>query len=1023
MTPTEFLRAVWPDDGFYCIAVKLEHGGYWHTVHHTVEQAAEFVAKHRDNKDIYFCIHSLKEEQVWNPRKRDPKTGEMGAWSIRTKPNMREARVFFFDLDVGQGEGKYPSVGAAVNELWRFCNEALLPTPMIVKSGGGVHVYWVLEDSIQTHQWAVYAERLRALAEAHDFMVDPARTTDTASILRVAGTYNLKTGTPRPVEVKLEGSVTPTEEFIYMLTRACEEAGVKADDAKPATTVPLNRPAHLQNVEGGNLDEKRTFKPVEFGQLIECPQARWAANTEGSLDYPAWRCWLSIFNCIVDGEQFCREWSELSDQFDEVAFENTMANLSGPYHCSEVAKLCGGGRCDGCVLNGKGRTPLQIADYAEAAPPPQVTIEFEGEQIVIDVPNPPEPYIRRDGGGIIRIAAGTKTDRFDELIYEFDLFPVAVITNEESELEQSRWRVNMGEKRIDFTIDADALYDGRKFTQTIAHKGVYPDHSKVGKLQAYMVAYVKQLRAQAEAEAQHNRLGWANDYKSFILPDRIFHADGTVKPAHLSKNALRTCDKVGRAGTLEKQVELMQFYNRKEYLANQFMILCALAAPILHLTGHFGAIVNASGEAGSSKSTTLYTAASLWGVPQRLPINGTNSGATMMARNNYITVLSNIPVCVDEITHIPPKEASNMAMNISQAEGRIRMGPDGVQRPAPESMKSTIMLATANTSLHALLSLDNASGTAGSMRVLEIAFAKARAEMKHEADRFLSELAKNYGHIGPAFIHNVVQRMDELGPRMLATSQQFDSMCGIAPSERFWSAVSSAALTAGEIAVEQGLLPFDMLRVRNWIINTLIPAQRGVIASQYATPLGVLTEFLEQINHQILVTTPVQGEATDNVLRDIHGQLSGHFDTKSKTLWVMKKVFKDYCVKIGANYLNVLNELNKRTPGQPATTPPIVSSTAIKKVLGARTRHAKAQSPCFVVNMDHPELTGVVEERVAPAAAPVVFSEEEMPRIQPKPVSPPEPAQVVKLEQDPAARTGKLPARFNPFIKPDEAAS
>lgn len=1002
MTPIEFLRTVWPDDGFYCVAIKLEHGGYWHTVHDTIAQAAEFVERQK-GRDVYFCIHSLREQQVWDKRKKNRETGELGAWATRTKANMREAKAFFLDLDVGQGSGKYASIGEAVDELMRFCNETLLPQPMIVKSGGGVHVYWLLEDSIQTHQWAVYAERLRALCEAHDFMVDPARVSDVASILRVAGTFNYKTGTARPVQVALEGAVTPTDEFIYMLTRACEDAGVKAEAAKAPTTMPN----HLRGYTGGNLDKiEKVHKPADLVTMLRrCAQARYLWEGGGQFEYAIWRCGLSIFACTEDGEQNCLDWSMAAgDWFDETSFQTTFAGVGGAYHCDTIASLCGAERCEGCPFKGQVKSPYGAAVAIESAPAPSVQIAVdEGTTVTIEVPNPPYPYTRKPGGGIIRTSKGDKDDPVDEVIYDNDIFPISYIINEEQEQQQYQWRVVFqGDKHRDFTLGSEVLYDRSKFTQELPNKGVMVDFSKVIKMQAFMIAYVRQLQREAEAETQHTHLGWTKGYEQFVLADKILCSDGSVRPAHLTRNAARTCSRVGRSGTLEKQVDLLKFYAKKEYLPNQFMILAGLASPILYMTGHHGAIVNASGEAGSSKSTTLYTAASLWGEPDRYPINGTNNGATINSRNNYVTVLSNLPVCVDEITHIPPKDAANMAMNITQANGRERLGPDGVQRVQPDSMKSTIMLTTANSSLHALLSLDNAAGTAGSMRVVELFFPKALKENKDAADRYFAELTMNYGHIGPAFMHYVTQHQAEVKVRVMETMRHIDALCGIAPSERFWSATAAAIIVAGQIANELGLLYFNMMLLKNWIVDTLLPYMRGVVASQYTTPLGVLTEFLEQINSQILVTSPTTGDRDlgDNVIRDVMGMLSARYDVKLGTMWVMKKAFKDYCIKIGANHLQVLNDLSRHIPG---SDQPIIPTTEIRKVLGARTRHSKAQTPCFTVNMQHPEITGLFAKTPV-AEKPVVRDYVEPSRAAPQ--APPEP--VKKAARDPSSRSPSL---------------
>lgn len=980
MTPLDFLQAVWPDEGYYCIAIKTDHG-YWHTSHETIAQAAAFVDKNKHNRDIFFCVHSLREEKVWDATKVNSKTGEKGGWSYRKQTNMLEARAFFFDLDVGDGPNKYPTLDAALDDLDNFLRATYLPEPMLVKSGGGVHVYWLLEDAILSHQWKVYAARLRALAQAHKLIVDPARTTDTASVLRVVGTANLKKDRPRPVRLIAEGDVVPNDDFLKLLTGACMDAGVSATAAAPGGPAKeLVVPTHMRGKTEGNVE--KVHEPIDGDKVYKgCKQFKWAIKQGGNVDYNIWRAILSICKCMKDGKEFAREWSSANyPDYDDDAFERTWAGLpDGAYKCDTIVGLCGPDRCAGCPLLGKGRSPCSIVSIYDAAPPPKVEITVDDQTITYEIPEAPYPYKRTEDKTIVLIGGKRKNSDGDveqvddEVIYDNDLYPLCRIVNSEAEIEQYRWRVVLDNgETTDFNLDVDVLYDKRKFLTVLPHKGVLVSINMVAKLQAYMVAYIKQLQRHTVAEAQHNHLGWSNDHSQFILPDRILCADGRVLPVHLTSGVARTTSRVSKMGTLEKQVELLNFYADKAYLPNQFFILAGLAAPILHMTGHHGAIINASGEAGASKSTSLYTAASLWGIPDRYPMNGTQNGATINARNNYMQILANLPLCVDEITHIPAKDAAHMAMSVTQAEGRRGLKRDGTERATPDVAKSTLMLTTANSSLHGLLSLDNAAGTAGSMRVVEILFKHTKVHAKFEADAYWAQLSRNYGHIGPAFMHYVVQHQAEIEARVLETMRHIDALCSIRPGERFWSAVCACVLVACEIANQLGLIRYNVVQLKNWIVMALLPYERGVVHAQYSSPLAVLTEFFEQINENVLVTKPIPGEGYDDILKEARGQLLARYDTGTQTMFVLKKAFKDYCVRIGANHLTVLNELNEARLDERGRASRVVISLDTKKVLGARTRLAKGQSPCFTVSMDHPDVSGVFAHEVVETKEPTL---------------------------------------------------
>src|SRR6185503_20176459 len=97
--------------------------------------------------------------------------------------------------------------------------------------------------------------------------------------------------------------------------------------------------------------------------------------------------------------------------------------------------------------------------------------------------------------------------------------------------------------------------------------------------------------------------------------------------------------------------------------------------------------------------------------------------------------------CVDEITHMSPEQARNLAFGSSQKGGRDVMKQNGEPKPKRGGYKATMILTSANSSLHNLLSIDNNAGTAGNMRVFEMIFPKldtswaAGTEFLHELNR------------------------------------------------------------------------------------------------------------------------------------------------------------------------------------------------------------------------------------------------------------------------------------------------
>lgn len=580
----------------------------------------------------------------------------------------------------------------------------------------------------------------------------------------------------------------------------------------------------------------------------------------------------------------------------------------------------------------------------------------------VQLPDPPSPFKRLKSGGIGVETTNREGNEVTVVIYDHDLYPIRRITDRERRVEQQVWRVNLPRSGdLDFVIDAAALYKADALATQLANNGVYPRPSRMKEVQEYMSAYIAELQKVQDAEASFNALGWHDEFNSFVLPDKVLHRDGTITPAQLTTHAESSAQAVTKMGTLQKQVELLRFYAHPAYLPNQFFVCTSLGAALFHMTGHAGVVVNATGEAGASKSTSLYTGASLWAKPTKFPLNGTNHGATQKARAQRMTTMGSLPVCVDEITTMPFRDAQELVMAVTQPEGRLGLTRDGKERRQSENEKSTIMLCTANNSLHGLLSHENAAGTAGSMRVFEIAFRAGIVHAKHEADSYLQALKENYGHVGEAFIAYVIANYDAVAERVRQMTRRIDAEANVQSSERFWSAAAAAALVACEIARELGLLSYDSNKLYRWVIDHQFPHMRGVVVAEYTTPIGTLADYLETISANIIVMDRPKTGGANYVLRAPNGQLLAHYDMAERTMLVLKKGFKDYCIRVGANATKILDELAVQKVDEAGKGTRVIANKSIKKVLGAGTEYAKIQSWCFTVNMSHPEVTGVVD--------------------------------------------------------------
>jgi len=987
LTPGQFLRAVLPDQGHYCLIRPFKPGDkpLIHEVFPSISELASRVYELQETCDIFFACLSLREAEILDHNDIHPETGKPKRYT-RIIPNMLAAKSVFWDLDVGAEADKYDTRQEMFLSFAMFYNAAGLPMPMIVSSGGGTHIYWPLVETLPVDEWRELAWHVRQLGEALGVKLDKTRTVDTTSILRVLGSYNYKKDERRLVDLVERGDpATPVAEFRARLSDAMIRHGV-------TPTAPPEKGYNAARVHDQGLGTQ-TFNdfgpPPTLDDLAQvCGMTREVIRShsrpDGKLPQTAWyNGVVGLLRHVEDGDNWVRKLTEIHPR-DVSDVEAKLLQWEGiaPPRCQSLREKMPWGEapCEGCRFRNDPSVPNPIAAARRGvqAEPPVVSrlvanvpnapsLGFQAQLI----PNPPSPFERVKGGGIAINRKDKDGNDTQVMIYPNDLYPLKRLVNREDGTEQQLWRTVLPRTGPhEFLLDSDALYDSRKFCVAIANNGIYPNKADISALQDYMTAYITQLQKDLDSENQSPHIGWSDDFRQFILPDKTLLADGSVKPTALTKSAERATQFVRKRGTLQKQVDLMHFYNHPEYVANQLAILGSIASVVFHHTGHHGIVVNCSGDPGASKSTTGSAAAALWGDPVLWPINGTNRGATPNARAQRVMTNGNLPTIVDEVTHIPVKDIQDLVMNITQPGHRLRLAQDGSERKVSDNYKSAIMICTANTSLHTLLSSDNAAGTAGSMRVFEMKFTRQNVHTKAEADEFLRELRENFGWIGEQVALFVIQHQEAVGKRVQHWVRVIDAEAHIDSGERFWSAYIASCLTVGEIANALQLLPYDVDYIHDWSVQQQIPYMRGVVKEEYRDPLAILSDYIAEkqgnivvIDHSTQIGSNTTGQAvaadTGFARNKPMGALLGHFDLKTGMLYLLKQGFKEYCTRVGASSTRIIDEMNQpRAVGIEAPAR-VVVNRSIRKTLGAGTEYAKGQSWCFAVDTRHPEMSGV----------------------------------------------------------------
>lgn len=334
-TPTcsDFLAAVLPDQGHYCLFLLPAARHLWAG---SVDGLASLVEEHKDLQGVYFATASFKD-----------RTG-------RTQANALALKAFRLDLDAGEHKhgkdpaGTYATQGDARQDLRRFTAESGLSPSYVISSGEGLHVYYVLDESCPPSEWQMVAEAFKRVCAENGLRADPSVTADSARVLRPVGALH-KNG--KRVEVlEATGKVYTLAEFAGIV-QADEVDGVEGFDVvRTSYDLSINADV-LQQYDNTPADSEL----IRAG----CAALAEVAEKQGDVPEPLWRAMLGVVKFTVEGDELAHEWSMGYDGYDERETNKKLAGwTTGPTTCAEFSKHTKA--CTGCKHKGAIKSPIVL---------------------------------------------------------------------------------------------------------------------------------------------------------------------------------------------------------------------------------------------------------------------------------------------------------------------------------------------------------------------------------------------------------------------------------------------------------------------------------------------------------------------------------------------------------------------------------------------------------------------------------------------------------------------------------------
>ncbi len=906
------MDAVLPAQGRYCV---IGVGSYAaQSLHDTREEANQKVNDLVQRRfDVYFGC------------------AKYGPENNRTKENASFVRSLWIDLDCGpqkveEGKG-YATQEEGLAQLREFCKKTGLPRPIIVDSGYGLHIYWLIEEVLDRRTWEPLSRRLRELCNEHKLIVDPA-VFDVSRVLRIPGTINFK----RDAEVEVQVLNSDSQRIPYDTLR--ELLGAEEPEEQTPDYLAKGMSPMMEALLGNKV---KRFKTIMIRSAKEdgCAQLLHCYEQQATLEEPLWRAALSIAAFCVDGKESAHKLSSQYPGYDHDEVEKKIDYIvakGGPYTCATFEKLRPNG-CDECAHKGKIKSPIILGMEIAEADTDEVTVQGDdgGEEKVV-VPEYPFPYFRGKNGGVYKKAL----DEEDEstLIYEHDFYVVKRMKHPDLG-EAALFRVHLPRDGIkEFSVPMTAVVVKEKLREAIAHHGVVPNPKQMDGIQYYVTAFVKNLQFQHKAEIMRTQFGWAEKNNKFILGDREITKDGVFYSPPSSTTAA-VAQNIHTQGSMEKWKEVFNLYNKVGLEPHAFAALTAFGSPLLRFTGLEGAIINVIyPRSGSGKSTTLYMCNSVVGHPKKLGCIWKDTPNTKM---HMLGVMNNLANTIDEITNTTPQEFSDLAYSISQGRGKNRMKSQTNEMRVNNTSWQGITLCSANASFYEKLGAAKDSPDGEMMRLLEyriepndvIDTATGKAMFDHQ-------LFENYGHAGEVYFQWLINNLEDAKELLAKVQARIDKEVQFTSRERFWSAVCACNITGGLIARSLGLHDYDMKRVYDWMVK-MLSEMREEVKPPETSPVSILGEFINiYLNNSLVVNEAVdaRNSLAPLPLAEPRGELLIRFEPDTKALYIAAGPFKKYCVTRQINYketLKTLGELgafveacNKRlSRGMKVAAPPV----------------------------------------------------------------------------------------------------
>lgn len=865
----DFFNKVLPQNGHYVAWVKNEKYSKNYTFS-TLQQLAQYTSiLDNQNESVYFALASFKEEL--NEK-------------MRTTVNVQSYKSLWADIDVDPAnDDKYNSQLDVVKHLKVFLKETGLPSPMIVSSGDGIHLYWALDKEIDLGMWYDMSTMMIQVSHHFKFKVDVAALNKATQVLRAPGTYHKKNpSNPKLVRVLKDAPVYKLADIKTPLVKTITDNEIEAYVAPRHSRVDLFR----KMIEDAGWSYNPVMELRNAEPIIEgCKQMRIASGK----DEPVWRAMLSIIRLCENGRDIAHELSSLDPRYSERDTDyklNVLDEQQGesgmPTTCANF-KLLNPTDCENCTANvtspivlgiperNTGEISLSATGVVNQLDPMQGTTlqgflvpPTELPSLQYAVTTPGGQFVVTEGGVVINKTVenedgskGSKT----ESVCKQRLYPIKFLydINEEGNKEYYYlWQIENNGITNQCLLSPEVFHNNSKVVTELSKFGVIITNQKhFSVFGQFMRTFINNIQSDLQLERMYPTLGW-QDNGDLVIGQNTVLANGSVIRSVLSAEAQSEASqaKMTPIGDIGKWLAAINVFNEPGQLHAQVSICASYGSLLMPYVGVRGLLLSLQGKSGVGKSTIQEACASIWGEPkaQLKAAPGTSRGSSQVSMIRSAGMFKNIPMMLEEITNMPNDTVSDFVYSVSlgSEKSRMKQSANGNYINKAGLDWESIFISSSNQTVRDKLSGAKVQFEAESMRVFEITNLPLVSDGVIDNSAVLNEMHSNYGHGGLIFARYLQSNRTNLKKWVDDEIKSLDGILKSRQSERFWLQGIAVMIVGGEIAFSAGLHQYDMEKVRKYLIEQY-REQRAVtnITNDYSST--VFSEMLNSLLGEALI--------------------------------------------------------------------------------------------------------------------------------------------------------------------------